>query len=131
MDLALTADTVTAARALSLGLVTRVSGGSGREAVLRDAVELAEGLAAKPALALRGTKRVLLHARWGAGALGGRGRDGDGRGRRGGGMHLRCSPLASVTFDAQMPASDGGVRCGPCASCCRRRWLGGPAGVWC
>ncbi|MEW5301066.1 MAG: hypothetical protein WDW36_003948 [Sanguina aurantia] len=63
MHLALTAQTVSAGEALRLGLVSRVVEGSGQEAVRSAGVALAAQMAAKPSLALLGTKRVLLHAR--------------------------------------------------------------------
>ncbi|MEW5318119.1 MAG: hypothetical protein WDW38_009367 [Sanguina aurantia] len=62
MHLALTAQTVSAGEALRLGLVSRVVEGSGQEAVRSAGVALAAQMAAKPSLALLGTKRVLLHA---------------------------------------------------------------------
>jgi enoyl-CoA hydratase/carnithine racemase len=89
MDLALTARQLGAAEALRMGLVSDVipsgrpaagagahpagsgqqqqqlqqAGCSGRAAVVGAAVRLAQQLEAKPALALQGTKRTLLHAR--------------------------------------------------------------------
>lgn len=63
---ALTARIVSAAEALASGLVSEVqvvAGTSGREAVEQRALAIARGLAAKPPLALRGTKRFLLQAR--------------------------------------------------------------------
>ncbi|GFR52635.1 hypothetical protein Agub_g15226 [Astrephomene gubernaculifera] len=80
MDLALTARTVGAEEARRIGLVSTVvpdnnNGGSGggggsgssssngRGAVVAAAVALAASIAAKPALAVQGTKRVLLHSR--------------------------------------------------------------------
>ncbi|KAG1665779.1 hypothetical protein FOA52_002874 [Chlamydomonas sp. UWO 241] len=61
-DLALTARTIGAERALQIGLVTEVVPG-GRDALLQAACRFASALASKPPLALVGTKRVLLHAR--------------------------------------------------------------------
>ncbi|KAG2433380.1 hypothetical protein HXX76_008441 [Chlamydomonas incerta] len=77
MDLALTARTVGAAEAQRLGLVSSVAGagagtgagageaggGGGRAAVQAAALQLAAAIAAKPRLAVQGTKRVLLHSR--------------------------------------------------------------------
>ena len=80
MDLALTARTVGAAEAHRLGLVSSVAappegedekaaagggggGGDGRAAVQAAALKLAAAIAAKPRLAVQGTKRVLLHSR--------------------------------------------------------------------
>jgi len=61
-DLALTARTIGAQEAKSIGLVTQVLGG-GRAELLAAVVPLARALAAKSPLALLGTKRVLLHTR--------------------------------------------------------------------
>lgn len=63
MELALTARTLSADEAYSSGLVSRVF--ADRETLDREAVTLAQLLAKKPAVALAGTKRVLLHARQG------------------------------------------------------------------
>jgi delta(3,5)-delta(2,4)-dienoyl-CoA isomerase len=65
MDLALTARTISSSEALRIGLVTQVAAGAGRAAVLEEACRLAAQLAAKPPLASVGTKRVLLHTRYG------------------------------------------------------------------
>lgn len=62
-DLALTARVVPAPEALALRLVTRVVPG-GRQGVVAAAVQLAAALAAKPSLALAGTKRVLQFTRY-------------------------------------------------------------------
>lgn len=86
MDMALTARTVTAAEAHRMGLVSAVvptttrtitgaaqapsesaSGthsSNGRSAVVAAALQLAASIASKPQLAIQGTKRVLLHARY-------------------------------------------------------------------
>ena len=60
-DLALTARTVSGAEALSLGLVSRTFADAA--ALLEGAGQAARALAARPPLALAGTKRVLLHQR--------------------------------------------------------------------
>lgn len=64
MHLALTAQTVMASEALRLGLVSQVVEGSGQEAARIAGLALAVKIAAKPSLAVMGTKRVLLHARY-------------------------------------------------------------------
>jgi enoyl-CoA hydratase/carnithine racemase len=63
MDLALTARRVPAAEAQALRLV----GGplyDTPQQLAAGVVAAAKQLAAKPALAVRGTKRILLHTRW-------------------------------------------------------------------
>lgn len=60
-ELALTARKFSANEALSMGLVSEVL--DSHEALHQRALELAKSLAAKPPLALRGTKRFLLDAR--------------------------------------------------------------------
>ena len=60
-ELALTARVLPAAEAVHLGLVTRCY--SNHQELLDGVLATARVLAAKPQLAVRGTKRVLLHAR--------------------------------------------------------------------
>lgn len=61
-ELALTARTVSGQEAAAMGLVARCVSGGG-EGALSEAISVAKSLAAKPPLAVRGTKRVLLHSR--------------------------------------------------------------------
>jgi enoyl-CoA hydratase len=60
-ELCYTAETFDAERALALGLVSRVL--DSKEALLRSALEMAQTIAAKPPVAVRGIKRNLLWAR--------------------------------------------------------------------